>query len=397
MGKGKIAVIGVKGLPAQQGGIERYCQQVYPKIVQQGYDVDLYARSSYTGSWNNIRDSQGVRIISLPSLPIKGGDAFVNCLLAMIIAIFRNYDIIHFHALGPALWCWLGKLFTNAKIIVTCHGLDWQRAKWGRFSSGMIRLGEKIAVIWADQIIVVSQSLQKYFQQTYQRKTHYIPTAPAPYLAYDCQQTYLNALSLEPKKYILFLGRLVPEKRPDLLLQAFQSLQPEGWKLVFAGGHSDTEDYYLQLKQAAKGNSHIHFTGEVQGGLLSEIVREAGLFVLPSDLEGLPLVLLEAMQEGIPVIASNIPPHQQLIGSNRGLLFKKGSVDSCVNCLKMALNYPEKLEEMSRNAQNYVKQNHNWHDIVSKHLLIYSEPHKTMEIKPQESFILVQKLWQKLY
>ncbi|MGK7939182.1 MAG: glycosyltransferase family 4 protein [Crocosphaera sp.] len=396
MSQGRIAVIGVKGLPAQQGGIERYCQQVYPRIVQQGYDVDLYARSSYTGSWNNIKDSQGIRIVSLPSLPLKGGDALVNCLLAMIIAIFGNYDIIHVHALGPALWSWLGKLFTNAKIVVTCHGLDWQRAKWGKLSSRIIRLGEKMAVIWADEIIVVSQSLQQYFKQTHNRHTHYIPTAPAPYVAYDCQATYLNALSLEPKKYILFLGRLVPEKRPDLLLQAFQYLQPEGWKLVLAGGHSDTEDYYLQLKQAAKGNPNIYFTGEIQGGLLSEIVKEAGLFVLPSDLEGLPLVLLEAMQEGIPVVASNIAPHRQLIGHNRGLLFKQGNLKSCVNCLKMALNYPEKLQEMSKNGQNYVRKNHNWHDIISQHLLIYSNPYKTVEIKPKDRFMGVQKLWQKL-
>ncbi|MDJ0731129.1 MAG: glycosyltransferase family 4 protein [Crocosphaera sp.] len=387
MSKGRIAVIGVKGLPAQQGGIERYCQQVYPKIVQQGYEVDLYARSSYTHLWNKISYSQGVRIISLPSLSLKGGDALINSLLGMIIAIFGNYDIIHIHALGPALWCWLGKLFTNAKIIVTCHGLDWQRAKWGKLSSRIIRFGEKMAVIWADDIIVVSQSLGQYFQQTYNQPTHYIPTAPSPYLPYDSQQVYLKSLSLEPKKYILFLGRLVPEKRPDLLIQAFQALQPKGWKLVLAGSHSDTEDYYLQLKQAAKGNPNICFTGEIKGRLLSEIVGEAGLFVLPSDLEGLPLVLLEAMQEGVPVVASNIAPHRQLIGHNRGLLFKKGNLNSCVNCLQIALNSPEKLEEISKNAQNYVRQYHNWPDIVSQHLSIYQSlerlNHNTAWLKPK--------------
>ncbi|MDJ0662371.1 MAG: glycosyltransferase family 4 protein [Crocosphaera sp.] len=385
MSKGRIAVIGVKGLPAQQGGIERYCQQVYPRVVQQGYQVDLYARSSYTQSSSYISYCQGVRVISLPSLPIKGCDALLNSLVAMIIAIFGNYDIIHVHALGPSLWCWLGKLFTNAKIIVTCHGLDWQRAKWGKWSARLIRLGEKMAVTWADEIIVVSQFLRQYFQQTYQQPTHYIPTAPSPYCTDESPQTYLQSLSLEPKKYILFLGRLVPEKRPDLLIQAFQCLQPEGWKLVLAGGHSDTEDYYLQLKQAAHNNPNIYFTGEIQGRLLSEMMRKAGLFVLSSDLEGLPLVLLEAMQEGIPVVASNIAPHRQLIGRDRGLLFKKGNLNACVNCLEMALNSPQKLVELSKNAQTYVKQHHNWDDIASKHLSIYNRPRKTLDLRQQES------------
>ncbi len=371
MSKGKVAVIGVKGLPAQQGGIERYCQQVYPRIVQQDYQVDLYARSSYTNSSHYISYIQGVKVISLPSLPIKGGDALLNSLLAMIIAIFGNYDIIHIHALGPSLWCWLGKLLTNAKIIVTCHGLDWQRAKWGKLSSRVIRLGEKIAVICADDIIVVSQFLRQYFYKTYGQSSHYIPTAPSPYITDEFPDNYLESLSLEPKKYILFLGRLVPEKRPDLLIQAFQRLQPQGWKLVLAGGHSDTQDYYFQLQQAPNKNPNIYFTGEIQGGLLSAMMRNAGFFVLPSDLEGLPLVLLEAMQEGIPVVASNIAPHRQLIANNRGLLFKKGNLNSCVNCLEMALNSPQKLQELSNNAQNYVQQNHNWHDIVSQHLSIY--------------------------
>ncbi len=375
MSEGKIAVIGVKGLPAKQGGIERYCQEVYGRVIKQGYQIDLYARSHYTCSSSNINDSQGIRVISLPSLPFKRGDALVNSLLGMIIAIVGNYDIIHIHALGPSLWCFLGKLFTNAKIIVTCHGLDWQRAKWGKLSSRVIRFGEQMAVIWADDIVVVSQSLQKYFWRTYKRRTFYIPTAPPPYPAYDSQQTHLKSLSLEPKKYILFLGRLVPEKRPDLLIQAFQCLNKKDWKLVLAGGESDTQKYYLQLKQLAKDNPNICFIGEIKGGLLSEIMSKAGLFVLPSDLEGLPLVLLEAMQEGIPVVASNIAPHRQLIGNNRGLLFKKGQINSCIKCLQMALNSPETLQEMSKNGQNYVKQYHNWEKIVSEYLSVYSSSH----------------------
>ncbi len=368
----KIAVIGAKGLPAKQGGIERYCQEMYPRMVEQGYLIDLYARGSYTNSTKFLTNyCHGVRVISIPSITIPGFDALTNCSLAMIIAIFAQYDVIHIHALGPALWCWIGKFFTKSKIIVTCHGLDWQRSKWGKLSSQLIRLGEWMAVKWADEIIVVSQYLKTYFQQTYGKKTSYIPTAPGNYLPCDPGFTYLKSLALEPKKYILFLGRLVPEKRPDLLINAFEKLQPNDWKLVLAGGHSDTQDYYIKLKQNAAKNPNICFTGEVKGALLSEIVRGAGLFVLPSDIEGLPLVMLEAMREGIPVVASNIAPHQQLMGDNRGLLFEAGNLESCINCLHQALASPCELETMSKKSQDYIKNYHNWEKIVAKHLSLY--------------------------
>ena len=370
----KIAVIGAKGLPAKQGGIETYCQELYPQLVAQGHSVDLFARPSYTESpWFSNYDYKGVRVICLPSLPLRGLDAFTSSAFGAIATLFKDYDIVHFHALGPSLFCWLPRLTSNAGVVVTCQGLDWQRAKWGKFSSALIRWGEKAAVKYADEIVVVSKALESYFLDTYGLETKYIPNAPGKYSDSDPDFAYINSLGLTKGRYVLFLGRLVPEKRPELLLKAFQKLQPQGWKLALAGGNSDTTDYISQMEKMAQGNPNILFTGELHGEHLAEVVRGAGLFVLPSDLEGLPLVMLEVMREGVPVLASDIPAHCQLIGNDRGMLFKAGNVDDCCRSLEKALSQPEELALMAENAQDNVKVNYNWKKITYDNLSLYAK------------------------
>lgn len=369
----KIAVIGVKGLPANQGGIEHYCQVMYPKVVQRGHSVDLYARSSYINQpWFSVAEYQGVRVICLPSLPVRGLDALTSSGFAALVAAFKGYDVVHFHALGPSLFSFLPRLISSAKVIVTCQGLDWQRDKWGKLSSRLILLGEKVAAKYAHHIIVVSQALQAYFQKTYGVKAVYIPNGPGTYAPSDPNFSFVRSLNLEPGKYLLFLGRLVPEKRPELLIRAFQQLKNSDWKLVLAGGNSDTTDYIAELSQISDNDPKIIFAGELKNSRLSEMVRGAGLFVLPSDLEGLPLAMLEAMREGVPVLASDIPPHLQLIGRERGFLFNAGSVSACTQALEQAIAQPEKREYRARQAQQHVKANYDWEKITTENLLVYS-------------------------
>jgi len=369
----KIAVIGAKGLPPKQGGIEHYCAEVYPRMVAQGHSVDLFARSSYTEcSWLENYDYKGVRVISLPGGQLRGVDAFITSGLGAIAATGKKYDIVHFHALGPSLFTCLPSIATSAKVVVTCQGLDWQRAKWGNFSTRLIQLGEKAAVRFADGFIVVSDALKKYFWQTYNRETLYIPNAPASYADSDPNFTYGTDLGLERGRYIVFLGRLVPEKCPDLLVEAFSTLKPKGWKLVLAGGVSDTKTFTADLLEKVARDRNIVFAGELRGSRLAEIVRGAGLFVLPSDLEGLPLAMLEAMREGIPVLASDIPPHQQLINNGRGMLFEAGNVKSCVQSLDWAVNHPQELAVMAKNAQKHIQSNYSWDRITSETLKLYT-------------------------
>jgi glycosyltransferase involved in cell wall biosynthesis len=203
------------------------------------------------------------------------------------------------------------------------------------------------------------------------RETRYIPNAPASFPESDPNFSYGKKLGLEQGRYILYVGRLVPEKRPDLLIEAFSKLKPEGWKLVFAGGVSDTKSFAGQLLEKVAKNRDVVFAGELWGSRLAEIVRGTGLFVLPSDVEGLPLAMLEAMREGVPVMGSNIPPHQQLLSSDRGVLFEAGNLDSCIRCLGWAMDHPEILATMAKKAQQYVKHNYCWDRITEDTLNLY--------------------------
>ena len=378
----KIAVVGAKGIPAKQGGIEYYCQELYSDIAAQGHTVDLYARSEYT-KVNGFSSymCNGVKVISLPSMPLHSCDALMNSFLAAFATSIIKYDIVHFHALGPSLFCWIPRLFSSAKIIVTCHGLDWQRAKWNKFGSSIIYRGEQAAVNNAHELIVVSQYLQSYFQKTYGIKANYIPTAPATYAESNAISSYTDSFDLEKGRYILFLGRLVPEKRPDLLLDAFKLLNPLGWKLVFVGGTSGTDHFKSKLIE--KKNDKIIFTNTLTGSRLTDIVRNAGLFVMPSDLEGLPLVMLEAMREGIPVLASDIPPHLQLIGQDRGSLFKAGDLKSLVSNLEKVLSEPAELNAKAKKAREYVIANYSWKKVSYENLVLYSKLSQFLTVKEQ--------------
>jgi glycosyltransferase involved in cell wall biosynthesis len=386
----RIAVIGSKGLPPHQGGIEHHCAEIYPRMVAAGHRVDLYARSSYNqqvvsptlavGRSNKASYKKepskkeaykGVNVITVPSIPIRGIDALACSGLSAALSLRQPYDIVHFHALGPSLFTPLPKLFSEAKVLTTCHGLDWKRAKWGAFSSRVIKTGEQTAVRFADRLVVVSEALQDYFYRTYGKEAIYIENAPVPYAYSDQKFTYGTRLGLSPQRYLVFVGRLVPEKRVDLLLKAFKRLQPKNWKLVVIGDTSDTGAFTSQLLGIANGHPDIVFTGELQGQQLAEIVRGAGLFVLPSDVEGLPLALLEAMQEGIPAVVSDIPVHRQMVGLDRGITFKAGDLDDCQDQLGWAITHLHQMQQMAARARLYVRSHHNWSNITRKYIALY--------------------------
>lgn len=371
----RIAVIGSKGLPPRQGGIEHHCAEIYSRMAEKGHYVELFARTSYHHlAWNKRYLYGDVQVSNLPSIPMKGVDALVNSGIAAMIASLQQFDIVHFHALGPAVFSWIPRLLSpGTKVVVTCHGLDWQRAKWGRFSTGLLKLGERVAVDNAHGIGVVSEDLQRYFLKRYCCQTICIGNAPASYQASDPELSFVRSQGLKKDRYILFLGRLVPEKRPDLLIRAFAKLRSKHWKLAFVGGASDTSPYFESLKDLAHADPNVLFCGELQGALLAEMVRGAGLFVLPSEMEGLPLALLEAMRERIPVVASDIPAHRQLLGVDRGLWFEEGSVEACRATLAWAMQNPDFMEQTAHRAQHYVQKNYTWDAITANWLAFYGE------------------------
>lgn len=376
----RIAVVGTKGLPPKQGGIEHHCAEIYPRIAQEGHSVDLFAQASYTGSsWFEQYNFRGVNVTVLPSLGINGVDTFVSSGLAALLARLKQYDVVHFHALGPGLFSAIPKLATHTKVVLTCHGLDWSREKWGPLSRNLIQLGERTAVRFADEIIVVSADLQRYFTQTYQRPTTLLPNAPAAYLASDPRFSFIKSLGVEPGRYIVFLGRLVPEKCPDLLIQAFQSLRQSNWKLVLVGGAGGSSAFTSKLYRLASYNPNVIFTGELRGSRLAEVVRGAGLFVLPSNLEGSPLALLEAMRERKSIIASDIAPHCELLNPDKGLLFKRGNLNSLTESIQWALSHPEHMNAMAEKAQVEIRLNYGWQRVVTEMLEIYGTPHPSVK------------------
>ena len=242
----------------------------------------------------------------------SGGLAAVSSsFFAALYSAFGKYDVVHIHAEGPAFFCWLPKLF-GKRVVVTIHGIDWQREKWqSGLGSKFIHQGEKNAVKYADEVIVLSKGVQDYFKETYDRETHFIPNGVNRPQIREAK-LITDHFGLEKDSYILFLGRLVPEKGIRYLVEAFKNVKTDK-KLVIAGGSSDTDSFMEELKELAKGDDRILFTGFVQGAMLDELYSNAYIYTLPSDLEGMPLSLLEAMSYGNCCLVSDIPECAEVV------------------------------------------------------------------------------------
>jgi glycosyltransferase involved in cell wall biosynthesis len=382
----KIAVIGVRGIPAKQGQIERYCQELYPKIAIRGHQVNLFAQPQYHDQpWFSIYYYKSIKVIALFSLPGKKLDLFVNSALNTIWATFGNYDVIHIYGLTSAWFAWFPRLFCHSKIIVTCQKLDCQKTQWRQIFHWFLPWIERIAVNNADELIVVSKGLKTYFSDKYNIAPRYIPNAPRSYVPSQPEFEYSQVLGLQSKQYILYLGKLVPENRPDLLIKAFQKLQPAGWQLVLAGGVDNSVNYTVELLKMVRRENNIIFTNEIRGCFLTEIVRGAGLLVAAGDSSdlGSSSSILEAMREGIPVVASDTFAHQELIATNRGLLFESGNLNSLTTELEYALSEPEILQAMAKQAQMYTIINHGWDRIIYGHLSVYLQA--TTKVRTQSN------------
>ncbi|MEY2858946.1 MAG: hypothetical protein RLZZ74_3259 [Cyanobacteriota bacterium] len=376
----KIAVIGARGIPAKFGGIERYCQELYPQIVARGHEVDLYVQPSYhQQSWFSTFVYQKMKVITLLSLPGKRL-SLLNSALNTIWATFGNYDVIHLHGMIAAWFAWFPQIFSNSSVVVTFHQLEslgsddtssCRKLLW------LLPWLEKMAVKYADEIIVTTHELADYFIRKYAVYPHYIPNAPAKYKTdnsiFNQHCSCRQAFGLEQQSYLLYFGSFEPNQRLDLLIEVFQKLKPRNWKLVLAGDISHSFPYTMNLLQMARQQENIVFTGEISGHLLEELVRDAGIFVEPSEGNNLSssVAMLEAMQEGIPILASDIITHRQLLGCDRGLLFKAGQFDSLLVQLEYAMSRPNLLSAMTKKAQTYIAVNHNWDKVIYKNLFLY--------------------------
>ena len=317
----------------------------------------------------------GVKLKSVWALDKKGLAAMTASFSAAILAALGKYDVVHFHAEGPCAMMWIPKLF-GKKCIATIHGLDHQRAKWGKFAAWYIRTGEKCAVRFADEIIVLSENVKSYFKTKYNRETVYIPNGVSTANRVEAREI-TNLYGIRKDEYILFLGRLVPEKGVKYLIQAYKELDTDK-KLVIAGGNSDSGDYPSELSELAGDDSRIIFTGFVQGRVLEELYSNAYIYVLPSTLEGMPLSLLEAMSYGNCCLTSDIPECTSVLG-DCGDAFKQRDVQDLKEKLQQLCDDLEKVALFKEKTAEYSHGSINWDEVVNQTLVLYGVTQKVNE------------------
>lgn len=370
--KFRIAMLGHKRIPSREGGVEIVVGELSTRMAQMGFDVTCFDRKGHHVSGAAYDEASkneycGVKVKRVWTLDKKGLAAMTASFSGALLAAFGRYDVVHFHAEGPCTMMWLPKLFRK-KCIATIHGLDHQRAKWGKFASWFIRTGEKCAVRFANEIIVLSENVRKYFKDTYNRDTVFIPNGvlPAePKEAKEIEKLY----GINKDEYILFLGRLVPEKGVKYLIQAYKELDTDK-KLVIAGGTSDSGEHLNELLELADNDPRIIFTGFVSGRVLEELYSNAYIYVLPSDLEGMPLSLLEAMSYGNCCVTSDIPECTSVLGE-RGVTFKQGSVQALKEKLSQLCCDSQTVISFRNYTAEYICSRYNWEKVTKETLKLY--------------------------
>lgn len=361
----RVAMVGQKGIPATYGGIERHVEEIGARLAERGHEVTVYARPHYTKLGGTFR---GMRIRRLPSLNTKHMDTISHCFFSTVDSLFGKYDIVHYHALGPSLFATLPRL-AKARSVVTVHGLDWQRGKWGPLAAWFLRTCERPAIHYPDRTIVVSKSLREHFLRHYGIDTAVIPNGTNP--AVQRPPNKIRKFGLDRKRYVLFVGRLVPEKGCHLLLEAFTKIRTDA-QLVMAGGSSFSDGYVDTLNRIRGGDERIHMLGYVYGDLLEELFSNAYLIVQPSFLEGFSISLVEAMSHGKAILASDIPENLEVI-EDCGATFKTQDADDLQKRLQGLLDDPQEVREIARKCEAHGRERFSWSRIVDATEEVYRE------------------------
>lgn len=371
----KVCMIGHKVVPSRRGGIENVLTTLCPILVEMGHDVTCYNRSSdkveneYVGTVvNNMY--KGVKIKKAFTLNVRGVAAMIASFTAAIAASFGKYDVVHFHAEGPCAALWIPKLF-GKKCVATVHGLDWQREKWGKgFASKYIKFGEKVLAKYADEVIVLSQAAYDYFKETYNRETTIIHNGISRPERKDAE-IITEKYALVKDEYISVVSRLTAEKGIHYLIDAYNQIKTDK-KLVIAGDTSDTDDYVRMLKEKAAKNPNIIFTGFVSGDTLSEIYSNAYINVLPSDLEGMSLCLLESLAYRNALLCSDIPENTA-VAEEKAMYFEKSNVKDLALKLQELCDNQSLVESLRDGADEFILNKYNWHDVAKSTIELYAK------------------------
>ncbi len=371
----RIRFIGQKGIPAVFGGVEYHVDRLAEALARRGHDVAVYVRPWYTPA--GLTAYHGARLLRLPTVHSKHGDASVHSFLAAAGSAVSDADIIHFHAIGPGAFSFLPRL-TGKRTVVTVHRLDWQTEKWGRAARLMIRAGEWISVKAPLATIVVSADLQRYFRERYGKETRFIPhgrVIPTP-----ARPRLIRRRGLKGGDYIFFMGRFSPEKRVDWLIDSFLDARKSrpasfrGLKLILAGGSGGSSEVEQDLRRRAAGQESVIFPGNVTGDEKSELLTNARLFVLPSSLEGLPIVLGEAQAYGLACLVSDIDPHREAVAPGKdGLLFDAADRKDLTGKLIRLVEDAALARRLGRAAAARSAHYIDWDGVARRHEEVYEE------------------------
>jgi glycosyltransferase involved in cell wall biosynthesis len=364
----RVMMLGLRGFPGVQGGVETHAEQLCPRLVQLGCEVTVLARAPYqrpeTGPvW------RGVRFVSLWAPQSKGLEAIAHSLVAVLYAAIKRPDIVHIQAIGPAIVTLPARLL-GLRVVVTHHGPDYDRQKWGRFARFALRTGERWGMRLAQGRIVISQVIANLVQQAHHRSSHLIPNGVVLPSVPDSQAT-LAEFGLTAGRYVLLVSRLVPEKRHLDLMAAFQQAGLAGWKLVIVGASDHPDAYVRQILEQAAQSPQIVCTGLQTGSALAQLYAHAGVFVLPSSHEGLPIALLEALSYGLPVLASAIPANLE-VGLSPEHYFPLGDMAALAQRLRQAAALPPSPAAAAQ-RQAWVLARYDWDQIAQRTYAVYAE------------------------
>ncbi|MFA6027942.1 MAG: glycosyltransferase family 4 protein [Patescibacteria group bacterium] len=375
----KIAMIGQKGIPSIYGGIEKHVEELSIRLAAAGNEITAYTRPYYTPKDKKFYKS--VKLISLPSIHTKHLDAISHTFIATLHALWNDNDIIHYHGVGPSLLAFIPRILKpRVKVFATFHCLDRQHQKWGRFARFMLWLGEKATCTFAHQVIAVSKTIKDYCYESYQRDAQYIPNGVTA-MQNVKPGIIENKFGLKGDDYIVVVSRLIPHKGIHYLIAAYQQLFTDK-KLVIVGDSYFTDNYVRRLKNLAKGDKNIIFTGFQTGDTLAELFSNAYLYVQPSESEGLPISVLEAAAYGKCVLASDIPANLEIV-RECGLSFGNKNIQELTEKLNFLLKHPEEVDKTGKYARKYVLEHYNWEDIVKQTQNTYQKVLKE-EVKESE-------------
>lgn len=369
----KIVVTGTRGIPDISGGVETHCENLYPRIAAMGHDVTVIRRRCYVTDKNrnpeNVTDGKGnpmykgVKLVDLYTPRKKSLEAIIHTFLAVIKAKRMKADVLHVHAIGPSIMVPLARML-GMKVVMTNHGPDYDRGKWGRLAKMVLKTGEKWGTRFSNRVIVISTVIADILRTNYGREDtdliyNGVNTPPV-----STSTDYIGSLGLEKGKYIVTIGRFVQEKGFHDLIEAYKRLGLKDIKLAIAGD-SDHPDQYSEGLKAQGREAGVVFTGFIKGQKLNELGQNAALFVLPSYHEGLPIALLEAMSERLDVVVSDIPANR-ISELDEGDFFPVGDVDA------LAAKIKEKLER-GATPRTYDLTNYNWDRIAEATVKLYEE------------------------